>query len=97
MQLDEPATDLAVALALISSITDIIIPDTLIAIGEIGLSGECRGISNVEQRVREAARLGFTEAVIPYRNAEKLDSNIISSIKIIPVKNIFDLIRLIKK
>ena len=73
MQLDEPATDLAVALALISSITDIVIPDTLIAIGEIGLSGECRGISNVEQRVREAARLGFTEAVIPYRNAEKLD------------------------
>ena len=97
MQLDEPATDLAVALALISSITDIVIPDTLIAIGEIGLSGECRGISNIEQRVREAARLGFTEAVIPCRNAEKLDSSISSSIKITPVKNIFDLIRLIKK
>ena len=97
MQLDEPATDLAVALALISSITDIVIPDTLIAIGEIGLSGECRGISNVEQRVREAARLGFTEAVIPYRNAEKLDIAVALSIKIIPVKNIFDLIRLIKK
>ena len=97
MQLDEPATDLAVALAMISSITDVVIPDTLIAIGEIGLSGECRGISNLEQRVKEAARLGFTEAVIPFRNAEKLDSSISKTIKIIPVKNIFDLLKVIKK
>ena len=97
MQLDEPATDLAVALAMISSMTDVVIPDTLIAIGEIGLSGECRGISNLEQRVKEAARLGFTEAVIPFRNAEKLDSTISKTIKIIPVKNIFDLLKVIKK
>ncbi len=97
MQLDEPATDLAVALAMISSITDTVIPDTLIAIGEIGLSGECRGISNLEHRVKEAARLGFTEAVIPFRNAEKLDSSVSKAIKIIPVKNIFDLLKIIKK
>ena len=97
MQLDEPATDLAVALAMISSITDTVIPDTLIAIGEIGLSGECRGISNLEQRVKEAARLGFTEALIPFRNAEKLDSSISKTIKIIPVKNIFDLLKIIKR
>ncbi len=97
VQLDEPAADLAVALAMVSSITDCIIPDTLIAMGEIGLSGECRGISNIEQRVCEAARLGFTEALIPYRNAEKLDRSICSNIKITPVKNIFDLIRIIKK
>lgn len=96
MRLDEPAIDLAVALAMISSITDKIIPDTLIAIGELGLSGECRGISNVEQRVREAARLGFTEAVIPFRNAEKLSPDVHSAIKIIPIKNIFDLLKIIK-
>ncbi len=93
MQLDEPATDLALALAMISSITDKVIPDTLIAIGELGLSGECRGISNIEQRVKEAARLGFTEALIPYRNAERLQSNI--NIKITPVKNVFDIIRIL--
>ena len=97
MQLDEPATDLALALAMISSITDKVIPDTLIAIGEIGLSGECRGVSNVEQRIREAARLGFTEALIPHRNAEKLDPSISSAIKITPIKNIFDLLRVIKR
>lgn len=96
MRLDEPAIDLAVALAMISSITDKIIPDTLIALGELGLSGECRGISNIEQRVREAARLGFTEAVIPHRNAEKLSSDIHSIIKITPIKNIFDLLKIIK-
>ncbi len=96
MRLDEPAIDLAVALAMISSITDKIIPDTLIALGELGLSGECRGISNIEQRVREAARLGFTEAVIPHRNAEKLSSDIHSIIKIVPIKNIFDLLKIIK-
>ncbi len=94
MRLDEPAADIAVALAMISSITDIIIPDTLIAMGELGLSGECRGISNLEHRVKEAARLGFTEAVIPYRNAEKLPDNL--PIKIIPVKNVCDLVRVLK-
>ncbi len=94
LRLDEPAADIAVALAMISSITDIIIPDTLIAMGELGLSGECRGISNLEHRVKEAARLGFTEAVIPYRNAEKLPAGI--PIKIIPVKNVCDLVRVLK-
>ena len=95
MQLDEPAIDLAAALAMISSMTDHVIPDSLIAIGEMGLSGECRGISNVEQRVREAARLGFTEAVIPYQNAERCQAALSSVIKITPVKNIFDLLRII--
>ncbi len=99
LQLDEPAIDLAVALAMISSITDKVIPDTLIAIGELGLSGECRGISNLEQRVKEAARLGFTEVLVPYRNAEKLtiDPLTRSTVKITPVKNIFDLLRIIKR
>ncbi|MBE6597259.1 MAG: DNA repair protein RadA [Ruminococcaceae bacterium] len=99
LQLDEPAIDLAVALAMISSITDKVIPDSLIAIGELGLSGECRGISNLEQRVKEAARLGFTEVLIPYRNAEKLslDASTKRNVKITPIKNIFDLLRIIKR
>lgn len=96
MELDEPAIDLAVALAMISSITDKVIPDTLIAIGEIGLSGECRGISNLEVRVKEAARLGFTEAVVPHRSAQRLDGHIPPTIKLIPIKNIFDLLKILK-
>jgi DNA repair protein RadA/Sms len=71
IRLDEPSADLSIAMALISGITDRVIPDNLIAFGELGLSGEVRAVSNLEQRVREAARLGFTKAIVPYRNIEK--------------------------
>jgi len=94
LQIDEPASDLAIALALISSLTNKIIPDDLIAIGEIGLSGECRGVPNAEQRVREAARLGFTSAVLPINNAQGCSE--ISGIKIIPAKNIYDILKILK-
>lgn len=94
MQIDEPASDLGVALSLISSLTDTVIPDDLIAIGELGLSGECRGVANIEQRVREAARLGFTRAVIPQHNLPSCTE--ISGIKLIPAKNVYDILRLIR-
>ena len=94
LKLDEPAIDIAVALAMISSITDKVIPDDLIAIGEIGLAGECRTVTNLELRLKEASRLGFTKAVIPYKSYEdkKFDCNI----ELIPVKGIFELLALFK-
>ena len=52
LYLNEPASDAAIALALLSSLTDKAVPDDLIAIGELGLSGECRAVSNLEQRVK---------------------------------------------
>ncbi|MDE6086983.1 MAG: DNA repair protein RadA [Oscillospiraceae bacterium] len=64
-KLDEPAGDLPVALALYSSITDKIIPDSLIAIGEVGLAGEVRSVSHILQRVEEASRMGFAICIIP--------------------------------
>ena len=94
LDLSEPAADLAIALALISSLTDTVIPDDLIAIGELGLSGECRGVANVSQRVKEAARLGFTKAVIPVRNYEH--DKFPCDIKLIPVKNVYDVLKVIK-
>ena len=86
---------MAVALALISSISDRVVPDDLIAIGELGLAGECRAVSNLEQRLKEASRLGFTRAVIPHRNYEKmkLDCNI----ELIPIHGIYDALTLLKK
>ena len=68
MRLDEPSGDLAVAIALISGITDRVVPETLIAFGEVGLAGEVRSVSHIEYRVKEAARLGFTKILIPKRN-----------------------------
>lgn len=95
LHIDEPASDLSVALALISSVTDRIIPDDLIAIGEIGLAGECRAVANLEQRVKEAARLGFTKAVVPYRNIEKRKIEV-SGITLIPIKGIYQTLQLLK-
>ena len=94
MQIDEPAADLGVALSLISSLTDSVIPDDLIAIGELGLSGECRGVANIEQRVREAARLGFTRAVIPHHNIQSCSE--IKGITLVSAKNVYDILRLIR-
>ena len=95
LHLDEPASDVSVALALISSMTDRIVPDDLIAIGELGLAGECRAVSNLEQRVREAARLGFAKAIVPYRNVEKRQLEI-EGIQIIPIKGIYEALNLLK-
>ena len=94
LQINEPASDLGIALALISSLTDTVIPDSLIAIGELGLGGECRGIANIDLRVKEAARLGFSKAVVPAHNAKNAAK--ISGIEIIPVKNVYDLLRLLR-
>ena len=96
LHLDEPASDVSVALALISSMTNRIVPDDLIAIGELGLAGECRAVSNPEQRLKEAARLGFTKAVLPYRNLEKRSFEI-PGMTIIPIKGIYEALRLLKE
>ena len=94
LHIDEPASDAAIALAMISSLTDKVVPDDLIAIGELGLSGECRAVSNLEQRVKEAARLGFTKAIVPYKNIEKrkIDTNM----ELIPIHSIYEAIRVLK-
>jgi DNA repair protein RadA/Sms len=65
LRVDEPAADLAMALAILSSFKDCPIHPGLVAIGEVGLSGEVRGVAQLERRLREAAQLGFTRAVIP--------------------------------
>ena len=61
----EPAVDLAVALALVSSITDRALPDDVVVCGEVGLGGELRQVSQTGRRLAEAARLGFIRAVVP--------------------------------
>ena len=81
-------------MALISSLTDRKIDDELIAIGEIGLAGEIRGVSHIEQRVREAARLGFTSALLPIHNAQSCPS--VDGITVYPVKNVYDVLKFLK-
>lgn len=72
LRLDEPAADLSVALALVSSLKDVPVTDNIIAFGEVGLAGEIRSVSYVEERINEAARLGFKQCILPYNNLRKL-------------------------
>lgn len=84
-RIDERAVDLAICMALISSLKDVKISDDAIAFGEIGLAGEIRSVSQVQQRINEAVRLGFTKIVIPYHNAKNIDNQ---GVDVIGVKNI---------
>ena len=65
VKLSEPAADLAIALALASAASDTPLPKNLVAIGEVGLAGEVRRVTGVQRRLSEAARLGFTHALVP--------------------------------
>ncbi len=80
------STDLAVALAIWSEKAGKVIPNDLLAVGELGLTGELRPIQNCEKLLKEAERMGFKEALIPKRNAEKLRGKF--SIKIHGISNI---------
>ena len=62
---DDPGLDLAVAIALASTLRDLPVAAGTVAIGEIGLLGELRAVTGIERRLREAARLGFTRAIVP--------------------------------
>ncbi len=88
LRLDEPATDLSVAMALVSSLKDTVVSDDTLAFGEIGLAGEIRGVSNCEQRVREAVRLGFSRCIIPKHNLKTLSVSIAGGTEIIGVRTV---------
>ncbi len=96
LRVDEPASDLAVALALISSLKDAPIPDDLCAVGEIGLSGECRAVAGLEQRIREAYRLGFRRIMVPGRGSKAVleAMRLPKEIEVIPVASIFDTLKI---
>jgi len=73
LHLDEPAADLPVALAIASSYRDCPVANDMAVIGEVGLTGEIRAVSNMNQRLAEVARLGFTKVMIPKLGSDKLD------------------------
>ncbi len=88
LKLDEPAADLTVSLALVSSLKDKAVDDNILAFGEVGLAGEIRAVSNCDQRVQEAYRLGFEKCIIPFHNYKSLPKDIKVNMDIVPVRNI---------
>lgn len=85
LRIDEPAIDLAVAMALISSLKDVPIDENVVVFGEIGLAGEIRAVSQAQLRVNEAVRLGFTKIILPYHNLKAVKCD---GAELIGVKNI---------
>ena len=86
LRLDEPGADLPVILAVASSYRDTPIAQDLAAIGEVGLTGEIRSVSHMNQRLQEVARLGFKKVIIPKFGSEKLE--IPSGLDVYRVRNI---------
>lgn len=94
MRIFEPATDLAVVMALVSSYRNKPVDDKMLVFGEVGLSGEVRGVSMAKQRILEGRKLGFTSCVVPYANGKQLTN--VEGIKIYTVKNIMEAVNIIK-
>ncbi|MBE0583056.1 MAG: DNA repair protein RadA, partial [Desulfofustis sp.] len=86
MRIDEPALDLGVIAALTSSLLDKPIPANTVVCGEVGLAGEIRAVGSMEQRVREAERIGFTRFLMPRTNVERIRNR--SALEVIGVATI---------
>ena len=95
LRLDEPSADLAIALALISSMNDKPIPENVLAMGEIGLAGEIRAITDLQKRINESYRLGFDTIAAPEKSlTEKLKTP--EGVSIIPIESLYDALSLFK-
>ena len=89
MRMNEPAIDLAIAMAIVSSYKDKPIDDKIICFGEIGLSGEIRSVSMAEQRIKEAEKLGFTTCILPAINLKGISKD--TGIKLIGIESVTEL------
>lgn len=96
LSLDEPSVDLAIALALISSIKDIPIPESVLAMGEIGLAGECRSVSDMQKRISESYRLGFDTIAVPSKSITS-DLKTPKDVSLISIGSIYDALKLFKE
>lgn len=95
MRLNEPAIDLGIVCAIISSYRNVPVHDGTMIFGEVGLTGEIRGVSHVEQRLMEAIKMGFTRCILPKTNMTALEKNVKGKIELVGVSNIRDVLELL--
>ena len=93
VRIGEPAADLAVSLAIVSSLSDRAIPSKILAFGEVGLAGEVRPAPRGQERLKEAAKLGFEKAIVPKANAPK---GKIPGLEVLPVERIDQAVQLLR-
>ena len=92
LKISEPGIDMGIALSIISSFKNKVIPDDIVCVGEIGLSGEVRAVSMINERVNEALKLGFKCCIVPKVCESQI--KIKKDIKLIFVSNISDIMSL---
>lgn len=97
LRIAEPSMDLGIIMALISSYMNLEIQDDIMIFGEVGLAGEVRAVSNAEQRIEEAIRLGFNKIVMPAYHAKKFNDRNLKDCQIVPVRNIREAMQILKK
>jgi DNA repair protein RadA/Sms len=91
LRIQEPAADLAIAVAVASSLRDKPVDPGTVCIGEIGLSGELRTVTHLERRIQEASRLGFRRAIIPARSGNTPPSSSLG-LELVPVHSVAEAI-----
>ncbi len=95
IRINEPAIDLGIVLAILSSRMDLVIDEKLICFGEVGLSGEVRGVAMAEQRVQEAAKLGFETCILPKVSIKGITNH--KEIRLIGVSNVREALDVIQR
>ena len=93
IRLSDPASDLAVISAVLSSSLDLALPEGVCLTGEVGLSGEVRPVSRIEQRLMEAERIGFRAIILPEGNLASLPEDPARKIRLIGVKTVEEAFR----
>ena len=94
IRIEEPAIDLGLALSIASSFRDVPIAMGIVAVGEVGLTGEVRAVTRLDQRLQEAKKLGFTKMIAPFGNVERMQEQV-SGIELIGVKTLDEAIRIV--
>ena len=96
VKISEPAADLAVILAMLSSFRNKPLPEKMVAFGEIGLSGEIRPVPRGQERLKEAEKLGFKRAIVPKANLPKNAPKDFPNLQIYGVDNLQDAVQLVR-
>ena len=95
IRLSDPASDLAVISAVLSSSLDLALPEGVCLTGEVGLSGEVRPVSRIEQRLMEAERIGFRAMILPEGNLASLPEDPARKIRLVGVKTVEETFRIL--
>lgn len=95
MKLGEPAIDLGIVCAIISSYRNLPVHEGTLIFGEVGLTGEIRGVSHIEQRIHEGIKMGFTRCIMPKTNADSLPEELCRKIQVAGVANVREVIQML--